>query len=172
MLSPAKWWRTAATPLRPAYRPGGRQGETTARQSVPRANCFRFQSSRRGERCGLQSSPRPGWAGPLPIKNRLFVVTRWAGEECRVRSESSGVPGRADPLVLRWRDDNTAIGYVPFFASLKINRSSQLFVAVQGAARDAWNFFVIDDRLAILNDGDPTPDQRDIEALPFSRLAG
>src|SRR2546430_10607283 len=41
-----------------------------------------------------------------------------------------------------------------------------------GAARDAWDFFVIDDGLAILNDGDPTPDQPDIEALPFPRLAG
>src|SRR5258706_13303171 len=75
-------------------------------------------------------------------------------------------------LLFRWRDDNTAIGYVPFFTSLKINGSRQFFVAVQGAARDAWDFFVIDDGLAILNDGDPTPDQRDIEGLPFSRLAG
>ncbi len=45
-------------------------------------------------------------------------------------------------------------------------------MAVQGAARDARGFLVIDDGLAVLNDGDPSPGQRDIEALPFSWLAG
>ena len=45
-------------------------------------------------------------------------------------------------------------------------------MAIQRATGDARDLFVIDDRLAVLNDGDPSPDQRDIEALPFSRPAG
>ena len=59
-----------------------------------------------------------------------------------------------------------------FFTSLKIDGSGQFFVAVQGATRDARDFLVVDDRLAVLNDSDPSSDQRDIKALPFSRLAG
>src|SRR6266446_628963 len=56
--------------------------------------------------------------------------------------------------------------------SLQIDGGRQFFVTVQRAPRDTGNFLVVDDGLAILNDGDPTPDQCDIEGLPFSWLAG
>src|SRR5260370_5393574 len=71
-----------------------------------------------------------------------------------------------------WCGDDSAIGYVPFFTSLKIDGARQLFVAIQCAARDAWYFFIFDDGPAVLNDGDPSPYQSDIEVLPFSGLAG
>jgi hypothetical protein len=74
-------------------------------------------------------------------------------------------------LLLRWRDNDAAIGYVPFFTSLKINGPGQFFVAVQGATRDARDLLIVDDGLAVLNDGDPPSQKRDVEALPFSRLA-
>ena len=75
-------------------------------------------------------------------------------------------------LVLRWHDKDAAVGYVPFFTSLKIEGSGQLLAAIQRATRDARDFLVIDDGLAVLNDSDPSPYQRDIEAQPFPGWRG
>src|SRR5437870_3734972 len=109
---------------------------------------------------------------PTPMRNRWSAATPSAGEECRARSESLVAPCVLILLLLRRRDDDAAIGYEPFFTSLKIDGARQFFVAVQGTTRNAWDLLFIDDGLAVLDDGDPSPDQRDIEALPFSRLAG
>jgi hypothetical protein len=54
------------------------------------------------------------WAWPLPGES--FAVPR--------------VLILATALLLRRRDDDTAIGYVPFFTSLKIDGAVQSFVAV------------------------------------------
>src|SRR5713101_5932176 len=69
-------------------------------------------------------------------------------------------------------DDNTSIGYVAFFTSLEIDGSRQFFVAVERATRDTGNFLVVDDGLAVLNHGDPSTEESDIETLPFYRFAG
>src|SRR6266542_4044929 len=74
-------------------------------------------------------------------------------------------------LLPGWCDDNTPISYVAFFTTLEVDRPRHFFVAVQRATRDARNLLIVDDCLTILDHGDPPPDQRDIEALPFSRLA-
>jgi hypothetical protein len=58
---------------------------------------------------------------------------------------------------------------VPFFTSLEINGPWQLFVAVQGATCDTWNFLVIDDRLAVLHHRDPSSYQGSVKGLPFAR---
>src|SRR5260370_40612195 len=59
-----------------------------------------------------------------------------------------------------------------FFTSLEIDRPRQFFVAVERATCDTGNFLVVDDGLAVLNHGDPSTEESDIEALPFSRFAG
>src|SRR5436309_1716355 len=74
-------------------------------------------------------------------------------------------------LLPGWCDENIPISYVPFFTTLKVDRPGHFFVAVQRATCDSRNLLIVDDCLTILNRGDPPPDQRDIEALPFSRLA-
>src|SRR6266446_7761229 len=61
---------------------------------------------------------------------------------------------------------------MPFFTSLKIDGPRQFFMAVERATRDTGNFLVVDDGLAVLDHGDPSTEESDIEALPFSRLAG
>lgn len=40
------------------------------------------------------------------------------------------------------------------FAALKVNRPGQPFMAIKRSAGDAGNFLVVNDRLAILYDGD------------------
>ena len=74
-------------------------------------------------------------------------------------------------LFFRWCDDDAPIGDVPLFASLQVDWSGHSFVAVEGAACNSRDFLVVDYGLAILYHGDHSPDQRDVEALPFSRLA-
>ena len=71
----------------------------------------------------------------------------------------------------RWRDDNIPISYVSIFAALQVDRPGHFFVAVKSATRNARDFLIIDDCLTILDNGDPSPDQRDVETLPFSWLA-
>src|SRR5437660_6245315 len=56
-------------------------------------------------------------------------------------------------------------------AALKIDRPRQFFVAVERPARNAGHFLVINHSLSVLDDGDGASHQRDVEALPFSRLA-
>jgi len=92
----------------------------------------------------------------------------------RARSASLAVPGRllilaTCPLVRR----RYAIGDVPFFTYLKIDGSGQFFVTVQGTTRDDHGISLLSMIVwPVLDHGDPSSDQRDIEALPFSRLAG
>src|SRR5260370_27093342 len=75
-------------------------------------------------------------------------------------------------LLLRRSYDDTAIGYVSFFAALKIDGTWQFFVAVEGATGDTGNLLIVDNGLAILKNGDHSPNHRYVEVLPFSRLPG
>src|SRR6266850_4733632 len=75
-------------------------------------------------------------------------------------------------LVPRWCDDDISISYASVFTTLKVNRSWQFFVAIKGTARNSRNFLIVDSSLAVLDDGNPAPDQSNIEALPFSEPAG
>jgi hypothetical protein len=49
--------------------------------------------------------------------------------------------------MLRRSYDDAPIGYVPFFAALKINGSWQFFVTVKCATGDAGNLLIVDNRL-------------------------
>src|SRR5260370_2949764 len=58
-----------------------------------------------------------------------------------------------------------------FFTALEVDRPRHFFVAVKSATRDTRDFLIINDGLTILDNGDPSPKQGNIETLPFSRLA-
>src|SRR5215475_5520642 len=51
--------------------------------------------------------------------------------------------------------------------TLKIERSGKFFVAVKSAPGNSRNFLVRDNRLAVLDDGDVSPEQRYVKRLPF-----
>src|SRR5208337_1223525 len=68
---------------------------------------------------------------------------------------------------LRRRDDDIAKGDMAFFTALQIDGPRQRFVAIQRPAGNTRNFLVIDYGLPILNYGHLSPEQRNIEALPF-----
>ena len=55
-----------------------------------------------------------------------------------------------------------------FFTTLQVDRTREFFVTVKSAAGYARNFLVINDGLAVLNDGDHSPYQGDVESLPLS----
>ena len=74
--------------------------------------------------------------------------------------------------MLRWSYNDASIGYVSFFAALKIDGTWQCFVAVERTTGDARNLLMIDNGLAILDDGDGSPEKRDVQGLPFSWLSG
>src|SRR5260370_33938900 len=58
-----------------------------------------------------------------------------------------------------------------FFTALEVDRPRYFFVAVTSATRDTRDFLIINDGLTLLDNGDPSPKQGNIETLPFSRLA-
>src|ERR1039458_6372533 len=77
-----------------------------------------------------------------------------------------------DPTWLfRGSNHNVPISHSSFFAALKINGPWQFFVAAESPTSDPWNLLVVDDGLAILDNGDHSSDECDIETLPFSGLA-
>jgi len=57
---------------------------------------------------------------------------------------------------------------VSFFTTLEVDRPGHFFVTVKSATRDTRDFLIINDGLTILDHGDPSPKQRNIETLPFS----
>src|SRR5579864_7685127 len=73
-------------------------------------------------------------------------------------------------LLLRRSYDYVAKRDVPLFAALHVNGARQSFMTVQRATGDPRNFLIVDDRPAILGHADHSPDQRDIEGLPFPGL--
>ena len=73
--------------------------------------------------------------------------------------------------LLCWRNHNIAISDVVIFASLKIDWSRQLLVAIQRASRDARNLLLINNRRPVLDYRDRPSLQSDVKALPFTRLA-
>lgn len=56
-------------------------------------------------------------------------------------------------------------------AALQVNRAGQRFVAIERAARDAGNLLISDDRPAIEHDSYASPDEREVEGVPFGGLA-
>src|SRR5690242_12841307 len=50
--------------------------------------------------------------------------------------------------------------------TLKINWAGKFFVAIQCAASNAGNFLIVDDRVAVLHDGDKSADECDVKSLP------
>jgi len=72
---------------------------------------------------------------------------------------------------LRGNNYNVPISHPPLLATLKVDRSRQLFVAVESTSRDSWNLLSVDDGLTILHNGNGSSNKGDIEALPFSGLA-
>ena len=72
---------------------------------------------------------------------------------------------------LRGRNNNVPESNPSLLATLKEDRSRQLFVAVESTSRDSWNLLMIDDGLTILHNGNGSSDQGDIEGLPFPGLA-
>src|SRR4051794_27581996 len=56
--------------------------------------------------------------------------------------------------------------------ALQVNRSGRFFMAIEGAAGDTGDLLMVDDGLAILDDGDMATQQGDIEDLPFARSSG
>src|SRR5215472_10570214 len=75
---------------------------------------------------------------------------------------------RAHAPLFSWGQNDAAKRHASFFAALKIDRPWQFFMAVESAAGDAWDFFIVDDGVAILHCGDHSTDQCDVIALPFS----
>src|SRR5579859_1700266 len=73
-------------------------------------------------------------------------------------------------LFLRGRYDHAPKRYAALFAPLKIDGAWQCFMTVQRATSDPGNFPIVDDRPAILGQADHSPNQRDVEALPFPGL--
>src|SRR5208282_2073001 len=72
---------------------------------------------------------------------------------------------------LRGDNNNVPESHPSLLTTLKVDRTRQLFVAVEGASRDSWNLLAIDDGLAILHNGNGSSGKSDIEALPISGLA-
>src|SRR5579862_9496491 len=69
-------------------------------------------------------------------------------------------------------DHYIAKGDLSFFAALQIDGAGRRLVAVDCAAGDAGDLPIIDDGLAILYNGDFSPDESDVEGLPRIRRAG
>jgi hypothetical protein len=61
-------------------------------------------------------------------------------------------------LALGWSDHDVAKGYVALFATLEIDGTGQGFMAVECTTGDTGNLLIIDDGLAVLDDGDHTAD--------------
>ena len=53
---------------------------------------------------------------------------------------------------------NASIRDAAFFTPLQVNGTGHFFVTVERTTRDARNFLVVDDGLAVLHDGDGSPD--------------
>jgi hypothetical protein len=67
--------------------------------------------------------------------------------------------------------DDAAEEHMAFFGALEVDGAGQFFVAIEGAAGNAGDFFIVDDGLPVLDDGDHAADERDVEGLPFAGLA-
>src|SRR5258708_6400275 len=57
------------------------------------------------------------------------------------------------------------------FAALQIDGTRQAFVAIERSASDTGNFLAIYDGLAVLNDGDHSSYERNVEGLPLAGFA-
>ena len=74
-------------------------------------------------------------------------------------------------VLFRWRDNDMAKGDMTFFTALQIYRPRQRFVAIQRPAGNTRDLLLVNYSLAILNYGHLSPEQRNIEGLPFVCLA-
>jgi hypothetical protein len=175
---------SAASPLHPACTPDGPLDKTTDPHRAPHANCCRFPSDRHDGRHGLRPLPPLMGAGLLRIDSRSFAVARLAGEGCHARSASWVVASISTRIRSRFFsrkflprlfgrgcDDDVPVSHVSVFAALKVDGSRQFFVTVERTAGDARDLLVFDNGSPILHNGDGSSYQRDIEALPHSRLA-
>jgi hypothetical protein len=69
------------------------------------------------------------------------------------------------------RDHDFSKSYVSVFTTLQVDRPGHSFTAIKSAARDAGNFLMINNGLAILNQSYRSSYQSDIERLPLSGFA-
>ena len=58
------------------------------------------------------------------------------------------------------------------FTALKVDRPWQFLVAIESATGNTRNFLILNDGPTILDHSDHSPEQRNIEALPFPWLTG
>ena len=77
--------------------------------------------------------------------------------------------GNSLELFFRWGQHDITVRNLPVVPLQKDGPGSPL-VAIQGAAGDAGNFLVVNDRFAIESDSNLAPHQSDIVALPLTGL--
>lgn len=72
--------------------------------------------------------------------------------------KAPGVLSKSIRLLSCGNNHNASIRDAAFFAPLQVNGTGHFFVTVERTTGDARNFLVVDDGLAVLHDGDGSPD--------------
>src|SRR6266700_2173886 len=105
------------------------------------------------------------------MSSRKWVIVACSVVRCRFRCLTFVISCRLRRLFLCRSQDDVSKSDVIVLAALKIDRPRHFFVAVECPTRNTGDFLVINYSFSVLDDGDGSSHQSDVEALPFSRLA-
>lgn len=118
----------------------------TAKQKAPDKRAPRIH--RTGRNVQLSASHCPGTSCRIARRGEFR-------HQARSQTTCSGLASIR--LLFCGSNHNASIRDAAFFTSLQVNGTGHFFVTVERTTRDARNFLVVDDGLAVLHDGDGSP---------------
>jgi len=80
------------------------------------------------------------------------------------------MPANAIASLFRGSKHDVPKCHSSLFAALEVDGAWQLLVAIESAASDAWNLFMVNDSLTVLFNRDGSPDQGNVKGLPYVSL--